>query len=366
MKQFLLNLLFIALMLNTSAQVLQTSRKTIVFHHAEDWCPSCGDWGWALMDSMMRIQTTNPAFKGYNVSVYFNSNQQILNSPLALLIGDNVVPQPVFAIPTITADNEEVDVFNDFDWNADPDSLGDLVDPAVDSIVYYANLKTPSPAPAAVGFYKTIKNSDSLIIKTRVKFQLNTSGEYCIAVYAIQDSIYGWQTDGNSNIFNSYHRMVLKDAVQYGAWGQLITSGSVTANQEFTHNFRMKIPAGWNAAKLQYLAIVYKRNVSNNTYEIQNVTNNWTPEPNNIAELQQDEITVYPVPAHHQLFVNGIKDPGDYTISLATNDGRKLKIETVALKNCIEIIIPSSVTTGNYFLNISRGNSTITKPVLIQ
>jgi hypothetical protein len=349
-------LLIISPLADAGAQSLQTQRKTIIFHHSEDWCSSCGDWGWALKDSLIRIQQSQVEFGAYNISVY-SSSQSGLTSPITEDIGVNALP-PITAIPSLTVDNLEIDVFNDFDWNADFDSTGDLVDPAVDSVTEAVRVEVMPPAKAAIGFSKTFKGPDSLIVKTRVKFPISVTGEYRVAVYAVEDSIYALQDDYNGSIYR-YHRYVLHDAVQYGTWGQRLGGSSIPASTEYYNYFRMKLPGGWSRNRLQFFAIVYHKNGAN--YEIENVTNKASIEPSSVTTSQELGLSLFPNPVKDQLYLIGLHNPASAEVKVSDLSGKKVEVSSRVEGERLLIQLPAQLAAGNYMLQLAVEGQVITR-----
>jgi hypothetical protein len=68
--------------------------------------------------------------------------------------------------------------------------------------------------------------------------------------------------DEAGNFFTTSHQRVLRDAVQFGAFGTMLTSSSVVGGQEFINYFRMQIPVDWDTGHLSYVVIVYSKSGS--------------------------------------------------------------------------------------------------------
>lgn len=348
-----------------SAQVLQTERRTLVVRHSEDWCPTCGTWGWDIYDSLVKRQAFNPAFKAYNVTLHVSSNWNELNAPTLDNLIINTMPFPIVAVPSFCVDNLDMDSFNELDFLGDQDNIEDtLIRPAIDSILYYINQEVSQPAHVGVGFTAKIVSPDSLIIKTRVKTLLALNGEYRIAVYVVEDSLFGFQDDLPA--VNGWHRYTLKDAVEYGIWGKLLFTGSVASNQEFYHTFKMKIPLGWNHSHLRYYAIVYKKNTGTGFYEIENVTDKST-EPTGLEVMENDmAFNVYPVPAKDKLNISCNTTGNEiWHVQIYSLDGKLIAELYKGLLPAGNIALPK-VAAGNYMLKLTSASGTIVKKLSVE
>jgi hypothetical protein len=164
--------------------------------------------------------------------------------------------------------------------------------------------------------------------------------------------MYASQTDPSGS-FIGYHRMVLHDAVQHGTWGQLLANGLTAAGTEMKHTFSMKLKPAWNKNRLSYLVIVYKKNTTTNKYEIENVTKEYSTEPNAISDLVAAGINVFPNPASGYINIS-LPDAGRSNVRLIDHSGKILKTNILRdNRTGIKINLPADVATGIYCLEIT-------------
>lgn len=364
MKRAAFTLLLLLSEICLFAQDLQTQRRTLMVRHSEDWCPTCGTWGWDIYDSLVKRQTLDTGYKAYNVTLHVSSNWNVLNAPNLDNLIINTMPAPIIAVPSFCVDNLDMDSFNELDFLGDQDNIEDtLIRPAIDSILYYVNQEVSQPAVVGVGFSAEIKNPDSLIVRTRVRTLQPLSGEYRIAVYIAEDSLFGFQSDLPAG--NGWHRYTLKDAVEHGIWGKLLFTGSIAANQEFYQTFKRKIPSGWVHGHLRYYAIVYKKNPSTGLYEIENVTNKNT-EPVNVRQIAEaDAFNIYPIPAKDRLNIDA---PGNsdeqYSVNIYSLDGKLISEFYKGRLPAKDVLLPE-LPAGNYMLRIVSGSVNAVKKLRI-
>src|SRR5688572_30596851 len=248
MKKLLLVLALAGCVFDDSyGQQLHNSRRTVIFSSTADWCPPCGEWGWAINDSLYKRRKADTSYKAYTISLHSESNQPFLNSSIAAILEGIAKPAPINAFPSFMVDNQDmVDVVDwvDFNWLF---NNTDTVDRALDSLEKYVAMETAAPAVAGIGLIAWQTVTDSLYVRPRVKFLQNVSGDYRLAVYVIEDSVMGTQ----SSLAGSVPRhMVLREPMETTAFGYTLPPGTYTINQEFSYTFKMKIPPSWNKSKL--------------------------------------------------------------------------------------------------------------------
>lgn len=105
-------------------------------------------------------------------------------------------------------------------------------------------------------------NSLSRMVNTSVKttFLNELTSDFKLQVLLTEDSVFDWQIwdpPHSPNFVPDYnHRHVLRDAIN-STWGELISSGIVSAGDVLTKNFVYTIPNNWNADQCSIVAFVY-------------------------------------------------------------------------------------------------------------
>jgi hypothetical protein len=156
----------------TRAQDIQTIRKTVIFKHTADWCGPCGGWGWELFDSLLYHQANDVSFNAVCMAVHGVSDQAFLNTPVSEELIDNTTAGTIDGIPAFVVENEDID--NAFNF-ANPSDYPFITG-------QYVQLKTAAPCVAGVGFSAIKSGADSVIVKARVQFLSDVTGEYRVAV----------------------------------------------------------------------------------------------------------------------------------------------------------------------------------------
>jgi hypothetical protein len=107
--------------------------------------------------------------------------------------------------------------------------------------------------------YKWNSEKTKLDVAVQAKnIQLNTSENYKLFVYLVEDSIINWQKDYSKNpsdIPDYVHRHVLRASFN-GTWGENV----VWSNQLFEKKYALNIPDGYQKDKLSVVAAIYETN----------------------------------------------------------------------------------------------------------
>jgi hypothetical protein len=354
-------LLFVAISICSRGQVLQTTKKTIVYKQTADWCGPCGEWGWQLFDSLNNVAKFNLGFNGFLVSLHDQSTQQFLNASIASALIDNVVP-PSSGYPSFfinNRDNAGIPTYVSFGIN------GYIVTKAVDSLTSRVGQETSVLPDAAIGFAKLQGPADSLIFKAKVKFQKNVSGEYRLAIYVLEDSVTGWQTNQAGMVI---HKHLLRGDVQHGVWGTLLQSGPISINQEFEPFFRMKLPSFWSANNLRFLAIVYKKDPASGKYVIDNVTDQYATGTNVPERIDLLSYSIFPNPARDKITITAPRELKEFHFYLTDFYGRKFTTEGYLSpdKKSLNLRVPANFAPGVYNLHIINGRTNMCETVIIE
>lgn len=333
------------------AQNLQTYNRTMVYEYTADWDSTCGDWVWDVFADVVDAAHNDQSFKAYCVAVHSLSTQSFLNTPLYLDLQGNLNATGG-SPPTFIVDNHP------FNTNSTPPSLA--------MITGNVNAATSGSVIAGVGYTATVTNMDSLIVQTKVKFLQSVTGEFRVAVYVAEDSVMANQNNKTGQVL---HRMILRDAVQFGTWGSLLTNNGASNGQEYTNQFRMKIPPAWDKDHLEYYAIVYMKGPSTTGYyEVVNVTNTMEPVSTSSMATEDMAFEVYPVPANDKIYIQNVP-PGHIKISLTDITG--LRTDIIADKyleksiHGLEIALPSAISSGTYFIQMMADDIVSNKPITI-
>ncbi|RYE18969.1 MAG: Omp28-related outer membrane protein [Sphingobacteriales bacterium] len=99
-----------------------------------------------------------------------------------------------------------------------------------------------------------------LKLTVKTTFLQATSQSQNLTVYLVESGKISWQKDyrlpnGQQDIENYSHDHFLR-ATLTPTWGELISAGPVAADQSFSRQFTYQIPAEYNMAKCQIIAVV--------------------------------------------------------------------------------------------------------------
>jgi hypothetical protein len=279
---------------------------------------------------------------------------------MAQIIDGIAQPFPVNAFPSFIIDNQDmVDIGDWIDFNFLFNNT-DTLDRALDSLEKYIKLETAGMADAGIGATAWQTATDSLYVKTKVRFLKNVSGDYRLAVHVVEDSVMATQTSLPGVVA---HHMVLREPMETTTFGYTLPGGTFTVNQEFNYTFKMKLPPSWNKKRLHYMVIVYKVDIPNTTAEIANVymTNTLVPsQPTGVDDMNIGrKMEIYPNPASKQVNLK-LAASGEYRIYLTDVAGRKvaeLYQGKAHANEPLTLQIPPAVTGGMYMIKAEGGGT---------
>lgn len=375
MKQLLLLISgIIFLVPHGRAQDLQNQRKTIVY--ISEW-NNCGysysPWSKGLIDTLVSVQN-KPGFPAYLVQYDQGPNYNGLND----LIWTSGTMLPFGGISFVVGvDDRDLHITETgyHQFNAAGTALA--FTKAVDTISKYVQQYTSAPSAASVGMEKVVVSSDSVVIKTKVRFNLDDSASFTAAVYVMEDSALGWQAETTGADTFAVHRNMIRTALGGGAFGNwIVYDARVHAGDAVTREYPFKIPAGWNASKLKFLYVVYRRVAPAATASRIVNTTDGDFIPTTGVQLptvmdRSDELIVYPVPADRNVHVmmNTTGAVNNASIDLYDISGRHLgRVYNGDIQpyTAVSVTLPESIAPGNYMLQVSNATMSAVKQVVVR
>lgn len=210
-------------------------------------------------------------------------------------------------------------------------------------------------ADVNAGFEWFIKD-DTMYVETLTEFFNPANGEYNVAVYLSEDSVYEYQANYDPAIpsGNIYHSHILRTSLSQDAFGLQATTGTINTGETFTNYHKVKVDPNWDLDHVHLSTVVWK--VDNGSYTFINA--NDSGEENLTAsiddkELNEIELTVFPNPASDVLMVStkGIKN--NYLIELYDLNGRLIYVTDEKGNGDTSISINvSEFKTGKYILSV--------------
>ena len=85
---------------------------------------------------------------------------------------------------------------------------------------------------------------------------MDISGTYKICAYLTEDSIVKPQQNNTTIIYDYVHRHVLRGSLN-GTWGDTLMTGNTPENTQFTKNYSMALPSGWDEDHCYVVAFIY-------------------------------------------------------------------------------------------------------------
>ena len=301
-------------------------------------CAPCGGWGWILHEEIMADNMTGATPNGFVLSVYGIPIHNYYNS-VADTLGKWAVSWPNWAMNNV---NRTVIVSG---GNIDTFSTRRNIKKAVDSFAAI-------PPVASTGFTCSVSGS-TLIVNTKTTFWAAATGTYNLAMYIVEDSVYGSQAGQAGYV---YHRNVLRGQVSGTEYGEQIASGTIGANSGYTKNYIYAITdTSWKKSRLKVIAVLWKK--AGSVWELINM-NSLKSAPTGVGSVPVavDQLIVYPNPANNRLRLSGVLIvASDAHIDIANAIGQTVFKKTIPYQSnqINEEINLDNIASGIYTLRIS-------------
>ncbi|MEO1262017.1 MAG: Omp28-related outer membrane protein [Bacteroidota bacterium] len=199
-----------------TAQQVEQKQRTLLIKTAATWCPPCGTWGWDLFEGMIEDNEENALLIAVHHSGLLEND---INNDLFSNFG--AVYQPMFFV-------DETNI------NATSSNASTKRSETAAAVTDVFNNQAPV---ANVGFTPTFANN-KLSVNAKVKFYQETEGEFYLSVYLMEDGVIEFQQSiGN----NAVHKKIIRSGFTDDTFGELVTTGSVSADQEFDMSFELQI-----------------------------------------------------------------------------------------------------------------------------
>lgn len=305
------------------------------------WCGNCGQYG--------HPDTEDIIAQGGDRAVYVGLHRSSSSALHASVANDLATEMGVSGQPIFTLNGEVIG----------PHS-GTLVSTVVAGISNYYQAST---ATVNTGFNAGIVG-DTLYVNTKTTFFSQLSGNYQMAVYVIEDSIWEYQANYDPGIPNGdiWHNHILRTSLN-GSFGEFIAGGTVNAGTEILKNYKISLDPSWNPDQIDIVTAIWKEEAG--SYSFVNANDVGGILTGNVG-LEQDEmriLSVYPNPSQ-----------GGITIITAPGETNQLEIYNMTGQLVYQELLNSGKTTvdlyqldpGQYFLSVKSENGIyVTKKITI-
>lgn len=330
-----------------SAQEVPEVQKTLLTKITATWCPNCGSWGWTFFEQLIEDNSEKAVFVGAHHS------------------GDLVSPPGEAFSTNFMAPYQPYFYAGNFEVGATSGNIATKRQ-EVKNIVDANYLQSPI---ANVGFEAQI-SGNAITVNTKTIFFQETSGEYYLALYILEDGVINNQA-ANSSM--AIHPFVIRSSFTTAIFGNLLASGTISDGTEFLDNFELNIDSEWNADSLYVAGIIWDK--SGDTYEFVNV--NMTREFDSTVAVNaipstNMTIDLYPTitSTNSQLLFDLKDQPHNVAIQLFNIEGKVIQQifnGTLNLGKSSLNIPTNKLSSGLYFVNIQTQNGeTITKRLIVK
>lgn len=347
MKKLLLSFTFCFFIVGmTFAQInVPQNSKALYVKKTATWCGPCGGWGWDLNNQI----TADIEGKAIIISAYGSSSSNYYNNT-AGAFGNSFASGSGYPAFCLNGSNRTVYV-------------GTSINTAQTrtDIVTDVNTFVNQNPIAQTGFDAYYQNGN-LVVDTKTEFFTDTSGQFFLGAYAIEEDVVGYQ-NGNAAGNNTVHHAVLRGGFTITPFGTPLTSGAITAGSSFTHTFTMAVNPTWNTNKVK-VAVMLFRSGAGFEYINGNGGNNFVGLDEDY--FKDDFMKVFPNPVtnNEQAIIRiNSNEQEDLSIEIFNSIGQKVK--SVFTGNMVGnkdfYVDVNDLNAGLYFVKVSSNTSNKTK-----
>lgn len=257
------------------AQEIQVKQvqNVLMTKKTASWCPPCGSWGWDTFEALLDADIDHTIF----LAAHYSSSNDVLYTPS----GEEIVAnfESTFSRPAFFVNNKVV-------AGSSNDALNKIKDGIADAAAIVPTAQTGIQATYATG-------SRTIDVATRTQFFTNTDGEFRLGVYIVKKSMISYQaSQGN----DANHKEVLRDEITDGIFGEVITTGSVTANTSVEQQFSFDLGEEDELENIEILTLIWQKDGESFQLINSNITDDITEAVvNNLDDTAaQQGFSVYP------------------------------------------------------------------------
>lgn len=244
MKQpYLVLLLVLAIASQTAlAQQVEYTQRSLITKRTATWCPNCGSWGWTFFHDLISDNHDKALFFAAH---YSGALETGVAADLTNNFGGSY--QPEF-------------FFDHIKQPVTPFSMAQYRD-------YFKHLTDSAyvATPTANSTFTANYYDGAIHVDATIEFFKEAEGDFFFGVYLVEDHVMAYQ-QGQGN--NADHRYVLQASFTPDSFGELLTSGTITAGSTFQKKYALSIgdPTGYD---YHVYGIIWKK--AGSKYELVNV-----------------------------------------------------------------------------------------------
>ena len=229
------------------------------------------------------------------------------------------------------------------------------------TIMSFSSGQIAAPIIANIAF-KSVQNGNNLTVNTTTEFFDNSSGEFYVNVFIVENDISAQQNTANGYI-PAIHKRVSRGPIMSGnsgIWGEQIATGSVTSGSRYDVSFTTTLNSAWVTSNLEIVAVIWRKDAG--VYETLNSEDIESPlTTSTIENSNLSKINVYPNPALNVLNIENIV--GVQQFELIDISGKIVKSGTLSEQS--NTISLGDLTKGSYMLRVTSAKRTSLQKIII-
>lgn len=230
--------------INNGLCVVPIKKQNILaMEYTAKWCSPCGTWGSKTLHNL----SADPDI--YTIAIHQNDVMDVDG-----LCYSFDVQRPHTGIPYFYIG----DFGPDINWTMTNGGYYVCADNTIE------DYRQQTPTASSAGIVK--EDGEEIVLRVSTQFYNNTSGNYYIGAYLMEDGIDGGESSGlyNQNgVFGDYkHDYVIRKNFCSNAYGISLQSSNINANTPFFNTFSLEKNNLWNIDNCYVLIVVWEKEIS--------------------------------------------------------------------------------------------------------
>lgn len=348
--RFLLPILVFSISTLLAQQTVPEVQTPIVTKVTATWCSPCGGWGWDLFEELIEDNESSAVL----IAGHYRGSDLETVAGSELAANFNATGQPSFFLgnerqsaSSGTSAAARTTIKNTIDVTA-------ATVPIVNTAIYWSDVQ-----------------DRAYTFETTTQFFQAATGEYNLAVYAVEDDVVNRQTSrGNDAI----HKRVLRGNIDgQTTFGSLVVNGTAAVDDTFSSSFTFDFPTTWNIDNIRLVTVLWKKNGA--TWDFVNanevVPGEWVNVSNtdNLLAAEDYRITGFSESGILTTTLDLAKESRSAILELIDVNGRLLATRQLGNTPSGKTQITwdgTSLATGIYAVRLAIGTRSISETVIVQ
>ncbi len=325
-----------------TSQEVPEQQMPLVTKVTATWCPFCGAWGWNAFEKLYNENQE----KAILISNHFSGD---LRNPTAEAFGDNLEAfgQPIFYL-------------NNDNLSFSSSTFSSKADDAKSSIEEQYGM-----SPVANSGIIASLSGNELMVEAKTQFFQETSGDYYVGVYIIENGVINFQSSRGNNAF---HKNVLRAGMSSNAFGVNLDNGNFLAGTAIDKSFSMTLDENWNVDNILLATMIWKKEGEKYIYVNGNLIKDWLS-TTSTADLEEVlDVKLWPSIAQDNINLSfNASDTRIISLDIISQEGKVIRRHQPSVDNNHQYTFQvDQMTSGTYYLQIKTEKGAASRSFIVR